>query len=226
MRLCSVEGCDRKHFGNGYCHRHHDHIRLYGKILERTRSDPNEFVVDGDICWIVLYNVKNIEIARAKIDAKYYEIIRTSELKWYLSSGYVATNLFDENGKQQLGYLHQAIFQLSGKEIKDGEEIDHKDGDKLNCLEDNLRVCSSTQNKQNRKKLNNNTSGDTGVYWHKQNKRWIAQITVNKEHIYLGSFITKEEAIKAYNDAAIKYFGEFAVLNENESGGICLSLTI
>jgi hypothetical protein len=30
----------------------------------------------------------------------------------------------------------------------------------------------------------------------------------------LGYFATEEEAAKVYNDAAIKYFGEFAWLNE------------
>ena len=42
-----------------------------------------------------------------------------------------------------------------------------------------------------------NTSGVTGVYWSKRNKRWIAQIWVKGEVISLGSYIHKEDAIKA-----------------------------
>lgn len=36
----------------------------------------------------------------------------------------------------------------------------------------------------------------------------------NGKKIWLGYFNTKEEAAKAYNKAAIKYFGEFSRLNE------------
>jgi hypothetical protein len=43
---------------------------------------------------------------------------------------------------------------------------------------------------------------------------WRARICVNYKEIGLGFFSTPQEAAKAYNDAALKYFGEFAYLNE------------
>jgi hypothetical protein len=217
MRLCSVEGCGKKHSGNGYCTKHRMQINLYGKILERTINDPNEFIIDGDICWILLYNKKCIEIARAKIDIKYYEQIKNSvpKLKWCLNNrGYVTTTWFDKEHIQHQISLHQAIIQLSGKIIQLGEEIDHKDGDKLNCLDENLRICKHLENTRNRGKNKNNTSGYKGVIWHKPSKKWEAYISDNngnREH--LGLFSTIETAAKAYNTAAVKYHGEFAVLN-------------
>lgn len=52
-----------------------------------------------------------------------------------------------------------------------------------------------------------------GVFWKTQQKRWRAQIQVNGKKIYLGNFVNKEEAAKAYDEASIKYFGEFARTN-------------
>lgn len=40
-----------------------------------------------------------------------------------------------------------------------------------------------------------------------------AYINVDNKRIYLGLFLIKEDAARAYNIAAIKYHGEFAQLN-------------
>jgi AP2-like factor (ANT lineage) len=39
------------------------------------------------------------------------------------------------------------------------------------------------------------------------------RIWVNRKRIYIGSFEDQIEAAKAYDKAAIKYYGEFANLN-------------
>jgi len=215
MRTCSVEGCDRKHRSNGYCSKHYQQYRLFGKIKERTQNDPNEFIIENDICWVILYDKNCDEVARAKFLAIYYEQIRDSELKWHLTNyGYVGTFWIDEIGNRQQGFLHQAIIQLSGKEIPDGYEIDHKDRNKLNNLDDNLRFCTYAQNNQNRGKQTNNKSGHIGVHWSKQAKKWVAQIRNKGNKEFLGYFDTAEDAARAYNIAAVKYRGEFAILNE------------
>ena len=91
-----------------------------------------------------------------------------------------------------------------------GKCIDHIDGDKANNKIDNLRLASYVQNQMNRVNLlSNNTSGITGVYWHKKLKKWMATIQVNKVYKYLGLFTNKEDAIKVRREAEIKYFGEF-----------------
>jgi hypothetical protein len=210
IKHCLVEGCDREYLANGYCTRHYHQLRDYGEILERTQHDPNEFIIDGDICWIVLYDIKYNEIAKSKIDTKYYQQIKDSKLKWHLKDGYVEAYWYDQNGNRQHILLHQAIIQLTNQEIPDGYEIDHKDRDPLNNLEENLRVCTRSQNAQNKGKQSNNLSGQKGVSWNVRENKWEAFIS----GIYLGRFILLEDAARAYNAAAIKLHGEFAVLNE------------
>jgi HNH endonuclease len=87
--------------------------------------------------------------------------------------------------------------------------IDHKNGDLLDNRVENLRISTPEQNAMNRKICRNNNSGVTGVGLVKSG-RYRARITVNKKEMNLGTFKTKEEAIKARKDAEVKYFGEWA----------------
>ena len=51
-----------------------------------------------------------------------------------------------------------------------------------------------------------NTSGATGVVWHKQNQNWIAVIGFNGKSIHLGSFPVKSDAIKARQEGKAMYY--------------------
>jgi hypothetical protein len=52
----------------------------------------------------------------------------------------------------------------------------------------------------------NNTSGYTGVTWHKMSKKWLANIWVNKKYVYLGTFENIKDAIYKRKLAEKKYF--------------------
>lgn len=110
-------------------------------------------------------------------------------------------------------YLHREILNA-----QPGQIVDHIDGDTLNNRRSNLRLASYSQNGANSTKRRANTSGYKGVTWDKHRKKWMAAIRVNYKRMYLGRFNTKEEAAKAYNDAAKLHFGEFALLNEIVDG--------
>ena len=93
--------------------------------------------------------------------------------------------------------------------------VDHIDGNTSNNKWSNLRECNQSQNGANSKKPKNNTSEYKGVSFTKDKKvrPWRAAIRVNKKAIHGGYFETKNEAAVAYNAMAIKYYGEFAKLN-------------
>ena len=97
-----------------------------------------------------------------------------------------------------------------------GMQVDHINGDRLDNRRENLRIVTNWQNQMNRGMTINNSSGYKGVRLRRSGK-WEAQIRVNKKAIFLGRFYDKLDAAHAYDDAAKKYFGEFARLNFPES---------
>ena len=66
------------------------------------------------------------------------------------------------------------------------------------------------ENARNRSLGKNNTSGITGVSYHKKSKKWTAYITVNRKRIWLGEYSNKEDAIRNRLIAEKKYYKEFA----------------
>ena len=104
--------------------------------------------------------------------------------------------------------MHRDIMNPSRK-----EQVDRINHDTLDNRRENLRICNSRENQGNEKISKNNISGFKGVSWRIDRKKWRAYISINRKQISLGHFDIKEEAAKAYNEAAKKYFKEFALLN-------------
>lgn len=103
--------------------------------------------------------------------------------------------------------------ELLGLEFGDDSECDHKNGNGLDNQKYNLRICSHAENCRNRKLRIGCTSKFKGVYWNKQCKKWHSRIQYNFKTIHLGYFNSEIEAAAVYDNAAIKYHGEFAKLN-------------
>lgn len=85
-------------------------------------------------------------------------------------------------------------------------EIDHINKDSSDNRIANLRLATRIQNNQNRKKFSNNSSGHTGIRWHKNDKLWNAYIGINKKIVFLGGFKIIEDAITARKKAEKELF--------------------
>lgn len=90
------------------------------------------------------------------------------------------------------------------------KNCDHIDKNELNHIKRNFRQCTHQRNDFNRDLYSNNTSGITGVCWHKVCQKWKAAIMIDGKTIYLGVFSDKDEAIKTRLQAEAKYMGKFA----------------
>jgi hypothetical protein len=92
---------------------------------------------------------------------------------------------------------------------ENGMQVDHRNGNSLDNRRTNLRIVTLHQNEKNKKHYANSKSGLKGVYVTSNGMRWMGQIRVDSELIYLGTFDSPEEAYEAYKKAAEKYFGEY-----------------
>lgn len=91
--------------------------------------------------------------------------------------------------------------------------IDHINRKKSDNRILNLRACTRSQNGINQGFRPDNMSGYKGVSYCNRNNMWTAKISYQGKEKHVGYFLCKHEAAKAYNRAALNYFGEFAYLN-------------
>lgn len=91
-------------------------------------------------------------------------------------------------------------------------QIDHRDCNGLDNRKHNLRLATSFQNQGNRRK---NSGASSSIFKGVSFARngWTARMTQNGRYFYIGRFPTEEDAARAYDRAALQYFGEFARLN-------------
>jgi hypothetical protein len=100
--------------------------------------------------------------------------------------------------------------------------IDHIDGHPANNAITNLRLATPQQNSYNKhKKLTPQTTNIyKGILYNKKTGHWEAHISKDWKTYYLGSFGFAEEAALAYDQAAVRLFGEFACLNFEKLRGL------
>lgn len=161
------------------------------ELWKRGKKKENRFEVVGNIVYIEVEKTKE----KIMCDLEDWEYLK--EYCWYLdNNGYPMTI-----SKRKKIFMHRMILKENISEV-----VDHINRNKLDNRKENLRYTTNVVNAQNRSLQSNNKSGHVGVY--KVKNHWVAWIGAYYKRIYLGSFKTKEEAIKAREEAEKIYHKE------------------
>lgn len=177
------------------------------KELDLTNSDKKIIIDDQDYDFISLftwyYHTSGCAYTSATVKMRSELLILNNIKNWYLHE-LVMLNANNLNN----GYITKNHSKF--KTI-------HINGNRLDCRRNNIQNVKLSQVYAMRKKpkrINKISSSNyKGVSYNKDKKRYIASICVDKKRIYLGAYKSEVSAAMAYDNAAIKYFGDLAKIN-------------
>lgn len=168
-----------------------------------TNITRNEFKIENS--YVIMYTTKGEQFL---VDLDDFE--KVNKYYWGKDNDGYFVHGFKINGKNKKIRLHRFIMNCP-----DNMVVDHIHGkeSRFDNRKENLRLATVSENGMNRDLGKNNTSGVTGVTWHKQLKKWIVRIQVAGKRISFGTFDNLDNAIAVRKQAEEKYFGEWSYDN-------------
>jgi hypothetical protein len=171
MKICTVEGCDKKRAGWGMCQMHYKRMKKTGTTDAPVRPTLSERffskVEKTDTCW-----------------------------NWTGSknrAGYGNIAPVPGSGGSKLS--HRVSYEMAFGPIPDGMDIDHKCHNHACVNPAHLRATSRKENMENLPGPNrNSTSGVLGVTWSKMQNAWKAQVMHHRKNYNIGYYSTIAEA--------------------------------
>jgi hypothetical protein len=172
------------------------------KVPRLDFSDAMPFKIDGVYC-------KLIQLTRGQfaiVDADDYGWLSKNE--WsaqphHSGTKYYAARSIPKNGKKHTLRMHVAL---------NGAGSDHSNLCSLDNRRKNLRDANKSQNSANCKPRKKRQY--KGVYRKSGRGEWYeSAITVERKRIHLGNYREARKAAMIYDEAALRFFGEFARLN-------------
>lgn len=123
--------------------------------------------------------------------------------------------IYAMNKRAPGGYLHRFLMLLAGR-LPDGMQVDHINGDTLDCRLSNMRAVTKSQNHRNQGVKSGprrtNKTGFIGVHG-VPGGRFCVTIQGPERTLYVGRFDNVHEAAAAYDSKAVELRGEFARTN-------------
>lgn len=137
------------------------------------------------------------------------DLVILTQFNWTLNDRCYVVRWFRLNGVRKCEYLHRRIM---GFPIKD---VDHKDGDKLNNMKTNLRLCTHQENNFNKNKNKGIYSSKyKGVSYYQRYKKWKVTLMLSGKQIWGGYFENEKEAALKYNELALLHHKKYANFNK------------
>ena len=186
MKTCSIDGCERKHYGHGWCNGHWKRWRKYGDPLGggAKYTDPDEAFlartepIVGDPGCIIWTGATN-------------------------SSGYGS---LWANGKSVKA--HRYSWERVHGPIPDDRVIDHTCYERSCVNPDHLRLATPAQNASNLRGARPGRDLPRGVT--RDGRRYAATVNHNGVRRHLGMFDSPEAASIAASNYRNIVFGEYA----------------
>lgn len=166
------------------CPRHVTQWYRYGCFNDNTIYQPNEYIIHETYAEIVLKDRNCCIVGYAMIDLD--DVEKCKQHKWHLrqSRGHTPYVIASVKGKEnQKVHLHRFVLNYDGP-----LDIDHINRNGLDNRKSNLRVVTHQENA-----VNNGADGVKQV----PSGRWQAAYCRDYKTIYIGTFDSKEEAMKA-----------------------------
>jgi hypothetical protein len=166
----------------------------------------NRVIHQEDGTTVIILQRRSGEILECFINTADYRLVQQHSWSALINSRNTYAKTTIKGSGKGTTLLHSLL-------LPDAKLIDHRDGNGLNNRRSNLRPATHRQNSGNVRKIRRKTTSRyRGVSLHKCG-RFLVQIRNGRERISLGLFISEVEAARAYNRAARKVFGEFAIIS-------------
>ncbi|MDO8725632.1 MAG: AP2 domain-containing protein [Candidatus Methanoperedens sp.] len=139
------------------------------------------------------------------------DLDKVKDYKWSFCNGYALTTIYIPYKKTIR--MHRLII-----DSPNGVYVDHINRDTLDNRRSNLRLATPSQSRANTSgQRTRHISKYKGVRYYSRTKRWVSSICANRKRIFLGSYDLQEDAARAYDSAALYFFGEYAYTNFSDS---------